>query len=285
MPAEPAMLTGLGLEWEYWMMRGEFERAWEVSDRILGAVAPRLDEVRGKRVLVRCEHGLGDTIQYIRYAPLLRPLVARLLVHAQPRLLPLLRGMTAIDHLFTWGEEWPNGQYDVEIEIMDLPHLFRTTLDSIPGEVPYLAVDGGAAPDGHDSGRLRLGVQCCCGDWDPNKALPAETRSAPREVPGVEVVDLEQGLATPDVAATAAAVLATDLVIAPDTMVAHLAGALGRPVWVLLPYEANWRWMLDRDDSPWYRTMRLFRQDAGRQWLRPLERVLAELRRIAPEGG
>ena len=273
------MHKDLGDEWVYWMMRGEFERAWQVSDRILGEQAPRLDGVLGRRVLVRCEHGLGDTIQYIRYARVLRPMVTRLLVHGQPRLLPLLRRMPEIDCLFTWGDRWPEGEYDAEIEIMDLPHLFRTTIETIPAEVPYLAVETVAR--GGANGLRRVGVQRSCGTWDPRKALPPETLEMVGRVPGVEAADLEQGCETADVAATAASIAGMKLVITPDTMTAHLAGALGRPVWVLLPAQANWRWMEGRKDSPWYPTMRLFRQAAGGDWSGVLECVLRNLRRFA----
>src|ERR1051326_7164920 len=99
------------------MLHGEFEAAWRLADRI---PVPSTAGLAGKRVLLRCEHGLGDTLHFIRYARLLRPLASRILAHVQPRLVPLVRRMPEIDHVFTWEQPWPRGQYDCELEIMDL---------------------------------------------------------------------------------------------------------------------------------------------------------------------
>jgi hypothetical protein len=274
-------------EWMHWMVAGQFERAWEVGDR--ARPVPQLSDVRGKTVLLRCENGLGDSIQFIRYARLLKPLVSRILVHVQPRLLPVVSAIPEVDWAFAWGDRWPKGRYDYEINVMHLPHMFRTTVATVPSEVPYLAVDAGLAAayraEIRQSGRFHVGLQVSCGDTDMNRALPRErVFAAIGGTPGVEAVDLERYGATPDVTHTGAAIMALDLVITPDTMVAHLAGALGRPVWVLLPRRADWRWMSGRRDSPWYPTMRLFRQDDSRGWGPVLEQVVAELgKEIEPE--
>lgn len=247
--------------WTDAMLHGDFERAWKLSE--LSPSCPhRLDDLAGKRVLLRCEHGLGDTIQFIRYAAPLRRIAAQIIAHVQPRLVPLVRRLPEIDRVFTWNEPWPRGEYDCEVEIMELPYLFRTTLDTIPREVPYLSIDPVLLP-ARTGG---IGLQWSAGDWDQRRSLPASALAPLRRIPGIEVVSLQDGPATPDVTATAATIMSLDLTITVDTMVAHLAGALGRPVWVLLPYQPDWRWMLGRSDSPWYPTMRLFRQDEAPDW-------------------
>jgi hypothetical protein len=255
------------------MARGDFERAWQWSD-LSPNCRYRLEDLAGKRVLLRCEHGLGDTIQFIRYARLLRPIAGRILAHVQPRLLPLIRRLPEVDAAFTWGEPWPRGCYDCEVEIMDLPYVFRSTLETLPRDVPYLRVDG-VSIERRPGG---VGLQWSAGDWDTRRSLPHAALTPLLDVTELDIVSLQDGPPSPDVMATAAQIMALDLVITVDTMVAHLAGALGKPVWVLLPYESDWRWMLDREDSPWYPTMRLFRQDARREWLPVVERVAAELR-------
>jgi hypothetical protein len=257
-------------QWTDAMLHGDFERAWKLSD--LSPICPhRLEELTGKRILLRCEHGLGDTIQFIRYAPRLRRVAAHIIAHVQPRLVPLVRRLPEIDRVFTWNQPWPGGEYDCEIEIMDLPYLFRTTLDTIPREVPYLSLDPALPGPPHGG----IGLQWSSGDWNARRSLPVSALAPLRRLPGIELVSLQDGPETPDVTASAA-IMSLDLVITVDTMVAHLAGALGKPVWVLLPYEADWRWMLDRDDSPWYPTMRLFRQDETRDWTPVVARVAAE---------
>jgi hypothetical protein len=264
-------------EWIDAMRHGDFERAWNLSD--LSPNCPhRLPDLAGKRVLLRCEHGLGDTIQFIRYAPLLRPMVARIIAHVQPRLVPLVRRLPAIDRVFTWNEPWPRGDYDCEIEVMDLPYLFRSAPATIPRDVPYLSVDPALAvpPCGG------IGLQWSSGDWDPRRSLPPSALALLRRIPRIRLVSLQDGPPAPDVTATAATILALDLVITVDTMVAHLAGALAKPVWVLLPYDADWRWMLDRDDSPWYPTMRLFRQDAAGDWAPVIAKVAGLLQAGSP---
>jgi hypothetical protein len=270
----------LNAQWTECMLRGEFERAWQLSDRASGSRIREAKALEGRRVLLRCEHGLGDTIQFIRYARLLRPIAARVLAHVQPRMVPLVRGMPEIDFVFTWGEPWPRGEYDDEIEVMDLPHVFRTTLATIPADVPYLTVDPALVlaksaawrrPD-----RFNVGLCWSAGDWDAQRSIPLTALAPLYCLYGLALFSLQSGPdgpVTPDCTDTAAAIMNLDLVLTVDTMVAHLAGAMGKPVWLLLHRDANWRWMRDRDDSPWYPTMRLFRQDDSRDWTRVVEEV------------
>ena len=287
------------------MRRGEFEAAWQISDEIRRSNEPsshvprhfqsvwRGASLAGKRVLVRCHHGLGDTIQFVRYAPLVKALAAEVTVAAQPELIPLLQTIPAIDRVTALDDDDARLRYDVDIEIMELPYALRTTPATIPAQVPYLHVPKSALPAGD---RLAVGVVWASGDWDRRRAIPLPQLAPLASVAGIKLFAFQRGAAlgptehlsiSPlnwrDVLHEAALLRALDLLIAVDTMPAHLAGALGLPVWLLLHADADWRWMKEREDSPWYPTMRLFRQRQGGAWQPVLERVVAELRELSRE--
>lgn len=299
-----AVKAGLASECEdpaaAWMRHvraGEWADAWRVSDRVLAARAgtpswhlPRHEQwiwdgapLDGKRVLVRCYHGLGDTLQFIRYAPLLRQIGADATFWVQPALIPLLRTVRGIGTLLPLHDGEPGVEYDADVEIMELSHVFRSTPETLPTDVPYLHVQ--PAPRARD-GRLHVGLVWKAGDWDDRRSLPAELLAPLARVPGVALHVLQRGSGlaerpaafgtdsgSDDPLAAAAAMRALDLVVTVDSMPAHLAGALGVPVWTLLQAEADWRWMADRDDSPWYPTMRLFRQPRPGAWEPVVARV------------
>jgi hypothetical protein len=300
--------------WSAAMRAGDFTTAWEVCDRILAARRgqacwhlPRHQQwiwdgspVDGRDVLVRCYHGLGDTIQFARYLPRLAARARSLTVWAQPRVLPLLATM----ELFACGTAGsratacpscrllplhdgdPGIEFDVDMEIMELPHLFRTNADSIPAAVPYFQVN---AIDRSPERRPAIGLVWQAGDWDVERSIPLRELQPLIDLPvrwyvlqgGAAVNEWsEEGatIAGNNTIMEAAAVLrALDLLITIDSMPAHLAGALGRRVWTLLPAHADWRWMSDRDDSPWYPTMRLFRQPVHGDWTSVAAAVTAEL--------
>jgi hypothetical protein len=287
------------------MRRGEFEAAWEISDAVLRSHAgvpcwhlPRHLQyvwdgtpLDGKRVLVRCYHGLGDTIQFIRYAPLVKAVAAEVIVWAQPRLIPLLRTAHGIDRILPLHDGTPDVEYDVDVEIMELPHVFRTTLATVPAHVPYLHASPAPLPK---SERLAVGISWEVGDWNECRSIPFAQLAPIAEVAGVALYVLERHPgaaegrpsftvvpAVDTVLGTARVMRALDLVISVDSMPAHLAGALGVPVWTLLPHDADWRWMEGRDDSPWYPTMRLFRQECPGEWDSVVTRVAGELRRLS----
>jgi hypothetical protein len=274
--------------------QGDFEGAWRLSDRILARgrvrdhTAPRHHQqiwngtpIAGRRVLIRCYHGLGDTVQFIRYAPMVRAVASEVVVWAQPDLLELLAGVHGIDRLLPLDDGAPTAVYDVDVEIMELPYVFRTTLDSIPGACPYLRV----RPLPLIGDRPRIGLVWRAGGWDRRRSVPfAELtplldlhscswyRLQHNPEPGeqhrrLEVVD------TRGITRTAGYLCGLDLVITIDSLPAHLAGALGGPVWTLLTTPADWRWMTRRSDSPWYPTMRLFRQHAAGAWGPVIEEV------------
>src|ERR1043165_7466618 len=292
-----------GDKWIEVMRRGDFAAAWEISDRLLrerrAEAQPQLprwqqsiwdgSELRGNRVLVRCYHGLGDTIQFIRYAALLKQIAAEVIVWVQPSLLPLLRSVKGIDRLLPLHDGVPDVKYDVDVELSELAYVFRTTLESVPAEVPYLFVEPAEIVSDE---RLRVGLIWQSGDWDERRSVPFSQVRRLREVRGVEwhVLqrealgagwDSELGMISggDNPLDDARVMRALDLVISVDTMTAHLAGALGVKTWTLLPYDADWRWMLDRRDTPWYPTMRLFRQPVAGRWDLVLDEFITNLGR------
>ncbi len=288
------------------MLLGEFERAWQESDLIsaIGARDPNQfwhgETWKGKRVMVRCLHGLGDTIQFIRYAPLLKETCRSLFVQTHPQLVNFIKGVPGVDHVFTWDNSCSEdcAEWDLQMEVTELPRAFRTTIPTIPAQIPYIQVPDEkiqwAANCFEERANLRIGIAWEAGPWDclrsialgkfgPLFALKScrfyglQKGINPAGLPECSAVrDLEIHAA--DIRDTAALILNLDLVIAVDTMTAHLAGALGRPVWILLPARADWRWMLDRCDTPWYPTARLFRQRSPGDWTETIEEIGAALR-------
>jgi hypothetical protein len=237
------------------MRRGEFEAAWQISDRVRGLWDGT--PLAGRRVVIRCNRGLGDTLQFARYAAMLD----RAVIKPQRSLIPLIRTMGV-----------PIGERgDVEIEVTELPHAMRTTLDTIPRTVPYIHVDPIALPQDE---RLRVGIVWRSGWWDRRRDIPRA--QLVRALRGAKLYSLRrEDAGTP--LQTARLMRALDLVVTVDTMAAHLAGALGVNVWTLLHSDPDWRWLEHRDDSPWYPTMRLFRQRRAGDWSEVLERVQAAL--------
>jgi hypothetical protein len=290
--------------WFAAMLRGDFATAWRVSDSLLHTTrrqdhqrVPRHEQniwdgrpVAGKRVLVRCYHGLGDTIQFIRYAAVLKRVAAEVIVWMQPSLIPLLRNVRGIDRVLPLHDGAADVEYDVDVELNELPYVFRTTLETIPAEVPYVHVEPAVLP-GND--KLKVGLIWRSGEWDERRSIPFKALLPLSEVRGVEWQLLQRdarlagwngelgALTGGDNPLDDARIMrALDLVISVDTMTAHLAGALGQPVWTLLPFEPDWRWMRDRSDTPWYPTMRLFRQQREGDWSPIIQSLAIELRKF-----
>jgi hypothetical protein len=290
--------------WMHHMRQGEFERAWQISDAVLQSRAgtpcwhlPRHFQyfwdgrpIDGQRVLVRCYHGLGDTLQFIRYAPLLRSRAREVIVWAQPRLLPVLRGVRGVDRWLPLHDGEVGIEFDLDVELMELPYIFRTTVESIPADVPYLDVTPAPLPP---STAPRVGIVWRAGEWSEDRSVPFEQLAPLLDVPvtwyilqgqpGVDDCPAGFGIraGNTDILELARVIGSLDLVITIDSMTAHLAGALGARVWTLLPAVADWRWMLEREDSLWYPTMRLFRQREAGEWRPVIERVVRELRAVA----
>lgn len=280
------------------MRRGDFEAAWRISDEVLRSRVgqpcwhwPRHEQyvwdgspLKGKRVLVRCYHGLGDTIQFIRYMPLLRRVARHVTVWVQPVLIPLLSTtVQGVDQWLPLHEGTPEAAYDVDVEIMELPHVFRTTLQTLPSDVPYLHVAPAAdvpplvtcttAP-------LRIGLVWRSGEWDSRRSLPSSAWADLAGLPQIQWYSLQRGpgrnewtddhgldLSSDDPLRLAQVLRALDLFVTVDSFPAHLAGALGVPTMLLLPHEADWRWMEKQAErSPWYPSLRLIRQDEPGDW-------------------
>jgi hypothetical protein len=258
----------------------------------------------GTAVLLHAEQGFGDTLQLVCYAPLLAARGAAVLLEVQPALKPLLAGVPGVAGVFARGEALP--AFAFHCPMMSLPFAFATRIETIPRPLPLVApADRLAAwaSLGEADGALRVGVAWSGNPEQPNDRgrsmtlalfrrildvprcrfhlLQPELRAADEPVFNEvsEVVDF-RGRIT-DFADTAAIISHMDLVITTDTAVAHLAGAMARPVWVLLSYTPDWRWLLGRDDSPWYPTARLFRQERPGDWPGVLARVRAELGRLS----
>ena len=262
------------------------------------------EPLHGRRVLLQAEQGYGDAIQFVRYAPLVAARGGDVVLECRPALKPLLQDATGVSQVVTTDEPLP--PFDVRAPLLSLPRLFGASLASIPADVPYLKTDPGrvagwqgklASVHGHKVAFSWRGSPSNV--HDQRRSLPAELLSGlaglphihfflveRREVgeappafpPGLDVTDLDTELG--DFAESAAAIECMDLTISVDTALAHLAGALGQPVWLLLPSVPDWRWLLDRSDSPWYPTARLFRQPEPGAWRAVLRQVRAALNRL-----
>jgi tetratricopeptide (TPR) repeat protein len=244
-------------------------------------------EALGRTILVHAEQGLGDTIQFARYLPLIAARGGRPILAFEPSLIPLLR---RIDGAQLASKFDPLPDYDAWIDQMSLPRVFATTLETIPLSAGYLSADP-ALVQAHratlSEGR-RIGLA-----WAGNPLHHNDRRRTPAEavferlttLPGCRFVSLVPGRAIPgappparpliDYAETAALIASLDLVITVDTSVAHVAGALGRPAWVMLPHAPDWRWLLHRNDTPWYDSLRLFRQQSAGDWATVVAEIAA----------
>jgi hypothetical protein len=290
-------------DWMELMKRGDFSAAWRLSDRVLAAgcqrdwTLPRHEQaiwtgvpLAGKRVLVRCYHGLGDTLQFIRYVPLLWRVARQVTVWIQPGLIDLLADTPELGPLMALHDGTPEVDYDADVEIMELPHVFRTEEATIPAKVPYIR---GIRPRAIPEAGLRVGLVWKAGGWDPRRSLTLAAVRPLLDLPGVRFTALHEKLTPSERACFADAsagstirqlaawVLAQDLVITVDTMMAHLAGGLGVRAWLLLHADPDWRWMRDRRDTPWYPTVRLYRQPTPGAWERVVSEVRGELEDLA----
>jgi tetratricopeptide (TPR) repeat protein len=263
---------------------------------------PAWDGVRagGQTILVRAEQGSGDVIQFARYLPLIRDMGGSPVLVCAPSLVPLLKSMPGVRAI---SPSDPAPMYDSWIDQASLPRVFSATLDTIPTPDRYLRADpvrvlmwrdrlhAGRRGDVRD-GRFTIGIAFAGNPEhgaDRRRSIPSELDVRLPDIAGVSFVNLQHGpsasgIGLPDLthwmtdyAETAALIENLDLVITVDTSVAHLAGALGKPVWVLLPHAPDWRWLLERSDSPWYRSARLFRQPAPGDWTSVLAQVTQEL--------
>jgi Tfp pilus assembly protein PilF len=317
-PDDPILLYNLGL---ILLLTGRFAEGWPYYEARAHTPAVRFpafpqprwtgEPLEGRALLVHAEQGLGDTIQFCRYLPALARQVARtgqVVFDAPPRLRRLLASLGDAPPLVSLDKEQP--AFDVVCALVSLPSLVSASPQDMGAMVPYLAAEParvatwqarlgapgfkvGIAWQGNPTSQAELG-----------RSIPLEQFSRLAQVPGIRLISLQKhdGLdqlgrlpagariellgddfdSGPDAFLDASAVMQSlDLIVTSDTSIAHLAGALGRPVWVALQHVPDWRWMLERPDSPWYPTMHLYRQRARGEWSEVFDRIAADLGRLA----
>jgi hypothetical protein len=289
--------------WQSAMRAGDFSRAWEISDRHLRERLTRNDPqaslprhlqsvwdgspFAGKHVLIRCYHGLGDTVQFIRFAQPLRAMAREVSVWCQPELMPLISTAKGVDSALPLGDQEPSLSYDVDVEIMELAHALRITPADLPGEIPYLHPVCKQTAFA-DRSTFNIGLVWAAGDWDCRRSMKPAMFQALARLSGVKLYSLQrdtraadlaalpiEDISSPDIEILASRLLSLDLLVSVDTFVAHLAGALGVPVCLLLHADCDWRWQAHGDTTPWYPTVKLFRQN----WLGDWQPVVENLRR------
>lgn len=296
---------------------GEFQTAWplfehrfsdpELMQRAFGYTNISLDQYAGKRILLRSEWGLGDMMHFVRYAKLLHQQGAHVIVQAFDPLIHLFRLCPYIDQVISVGDPIPSN--DLQIPMMSLPMLFKTTVDTVPAPIPYLFADAQLIEQwkntlAHDK-QYKIGI-CWHAKpiyledhittrrsipltlFAPLMQLPASLYSLQKEhgmeesLPGLSIMPLDFDQTNGRFMDTAGLIMNMDLIISADTSIVHLAGALGKEVWVLLPFASEWRWLPGvqgyETRTAWYPSMRLFRQKRAGDWRSVIDEIKTELR-------
>jgi tetratricopeptide (TPR) repeat protein len=315
-----AINPDLGLAWYNkaltYLQAGNYPEGWRLSEWRWQTPLQRNDVKKfpqklwlgdepliGKTILIHAEQGLGDSIQFCRYLPRLKEQAAKVIFEVQRDLVSLFNSQHQGIDLVQRDSELPH--FDVHCPLLSLPLAFKTTVESIPVDIPYLL----PSPEKQklwrstlgDKKRPRIGLVWSGRPQHPNdklRSIPlsellpifradAEFHSLQKEVREQDLdlmrtstTVIDHAAALTDFSDTAALVGEMDLVISVDTSVAHLAGAMGKAVWILLPFAADFRWMADREDSPWYPTAKLFRQQRPGDWPEVIERVAALVREL-----
>lgn len=264
----------------------------------------------GKRLLVHCEQGFGDNIQFIRYLSMVKERGGTVILESRKPLFKLFGQIDGVDE-FVMADpdgEAPDIDFDLHTSPLDMPMIFDTTLDNIPCKVPYLHAEPARTEywkSQVDSEYLKVGLiwaGCKFHGNDRNRSCRLRNFHPLSKIEGVKLYGLQEGFAAwqadelpsdmevislgeefEDFADTAGAIENMDLVISVDTSVLHLAGAMGKPVWAIIPFEPEWRWMLERQDTPWYPTMKLFRQKERQNWDELFSRVSQQLQILVEE--
>ncbi|HUY90884.1 MAG TPA: tetratricopeptide repeat protein [Pirellulales bacterium] len=305
-----------------WLLEGKLAEGWteyewrwkcpELPERPFPQPLWDGSPLDGRTILLHAEQGLGDTIQFIRYAPLVRDRGGKVVVVCQKPLVALLASCPGIERIVAQGDTLP--AFDVHAPLASLPRIFGTTLETIPADVPYLAADERLVERWSDElpnqRSFEIGIAWQGSPkyrWDAKRSIPLEQFEPLARVPGVQLYSLQKGPGSEQLARvasrfavvdfggrldestgpfldTAAVMKNLDLVITSDTSIPHLAGALGVPVWLAASDVPDWRWLVDRDDSPWYPTMRLFRQPSRGDWQSVFRRMAEELDRMVAGG-
>lgn len=293
------------------LLFGDLAAGWpgyEARLRVPGLVGPKREFTQpawtgeafaGKTLLLHHEQGFGDTLMFVRYAPQVKALGGRVLVEVQPTLAHLVATCPGVDGVIAHGAPLPS--FDLHLSLLSLPAVFNTELESVPAEIPYLDVpqvvpnrERIAKTLATPEGTLRIGLVWTGSSIHKNdqvRSVPPAALGPLSALPGVAWYSFQVGTVEeaplPGITSlgpllssfsdTAYAMSGMDLFISVDTATAHLAGALGVPVLLLLPFSPDWRWMLGREDSPWYPTMRIYRQPDPGDWATVVERVVSDL--------
>ncbi|MBN8900549.1 MAG: tetratricopeptide repeat protein, partial [Rhodospirillales bacterium] len=303
------------------LARGDYVEGWRAYEsRLLlpGAQTRRFLQPQwtgatppdGRTILLHAEQGFGDTLQFCRYAPLLAAAGARVLLEVPPALVRLAKTLTGVAAVVTAGDPLP--PFDLHCPLMSLPVAFGTTLDSIPHSLPYLQADPVQEADWRQAlaqvpGR-RIGLVWAgsarldhphAAALDRRRSVSLAALAPLAAIPACSFISLQLGVAAAqpsppgmqlhdptthlhDFADTAAVIAALDAVVSVDSAVAHLAGAMGKPVFLLNRFDTCWRWLHGRDDSPWYPTLRQFRQPARHDWATPITQLAQALADFQP---
>jgi tetratricopeptide (TPR) repeat protein len=293
--------------WRHHEFRWDF-RELKLRRREFAAPQWKGEPLDGETILLHAEQGLGDTLQFVRYAPLVAELGGRAILEVQPRLVRLLRGLPGVRQVLGRGDSLP--EFAWHCPLMSLPLAFGTTMDTIPSQIPYLTAEPSEThtlAERRNGCGLRVGLAWAGNPQhrsDEQRSMPLRALLPLAEVPGIHWISLQRGPACAqmqslarqfplvdassgcrDFAETAALASTLDLIISVDTSVAHLAGAMGLPLWVALPRLADWRWLDEGENCAWYPTARLFRQEKDGDWTDPVERMAEELWRVAAHYG
>jgi tetratricopeptide (TPR) repeat protein len=317
-PDYPEAHMNRGLQY---LLQGDFRRGWadyewRWHEKLLKPRYAKLkrwdgSNVVGKRVLVYYEQGLGDTFNFIRYAAELKARGAHVIFECQPAVREILSRTPGIDAFVIRGQPLPAA--DLGAPLLSLPGVLQSNLETLPARVPYIFTDPElvqrwrrrlADIPGFRVGIVWQGNPNHRGDW--KRSIPLRQFEALSRIPGVTLISLQKGFGEEQLAAlngrfpvrslagmgddeegflrTAAILKNIDLVVCADTSIAHLAGAMGVPAWVLLPVAPDWRWLLGREDSPWYPSLRLFRQKRIHDWASVFERIVEALQGLVAIG-
>jgi hypothetical protein len=278
--------------WVQAMRNGDHDVAWAISEMAFAENERRCNDPTlpyhlrqvwqgeppdERHVLVRCYHGLGDTIQFLRYLPALRRRARSVTLEIQPQLAQLLAADPPADRLAPFDPARPLPASECDIEIMELSFVLREPPSSCPP--PYIAASPALLPP------ETIGICCMAGEWDNERSIPPELLAPVCEARNCITLDLQPS-ALPvlnpsgcpcNMMETAALVSGLSLVITVDTMIGHLAGAMGKPTWMLLKHEPDWRWSHEAGRSDWYPSVRLYSQTEPGEWLPVVERISGDL--------
>jgi len=293
------------------LLLGKLKEGWEEYEyrfRKKDSADPRIfnkpkwdgSPLNGKRILIISEQGAGDNIQFIRYLPLIKEKGGYIILECRKNLKRLFEGISCIDELIEKKQNViPNTEFDCYIHLMSLPRVFGTNLDTIPVKTPYLKANvqlDKEIKEKLNTNNLKIGINWAGNpnhDNDKYRSTNFEKFKFLKQIPGITIFSLQKGEASKqldapniinleenikDFADTASIIENLDLVISVDTSIIHLAGAMGKPTWVLLDFMNDWRWLVDRDDTPWYPSMKLFRQKKPGDWDSLFNEVIKDLK-------